>query len=304
MTPHERILLDNTKAHDFASKYLAAVDGEMFARCLMLTSAMQKFQEFLHLPASASQLKALFDMALTVVTLVQPELFFTVFLREEEQAVKVALTISEATGSKAAKAIKTAEKVRERAEKVKGAVEKYDAHKEKQEKKRQPAEAAENLKKLDSSKEPVKQMLAAYQKAQGIWSGALDVLDQELENRLNSDPNSAPPKESLEAMAQRLLKLPATLSEDELEQIESLYLWKITSSWVTNNVTVVTDFLGHVTFDGINDTQMETLQEWFGFDAKRGRIFYEAYAFPQYPYLTLTRLGAKEKKGPAPSRVA
>src|SRR5579863_8904064 len=100
MTPHERIFVDNQKAHDYASKYLAALDGEMFARCQMLTSAMSKFGEFLHLPESNSKLKAFFETALTVLSLVQPEVFFVKILGEEEKAVKVALTIGEATGSK------------------------------------------------------------------------------------------------------------------------------------------------------------------------------------------------------------
>jgi hypothetical protein len=295
MTPHDKIFVDSLKAHDYASKYLAALDGQMFARCATLTSAMQKFEEFLNLPAKSSQLRAIFDLALTALSFVQPEVFFVKFLGEEEKAVKVALAIGEAAGSKSAKAIKIAGKVGEGAEKVKAGMEKYDAYQEKREKKRQAPEAAEKLERLDSSNAPVKQMLAAYQKAQGIWSGALDALDNELEKRLNADPKDPPPKESLEAMAQRLLNIPEPFTGDELDQLETLYLWKIVSKWAPNVTVVTQERIGDrptVSYEGINDSQLDTLQEWFGFDAKRGKIFYEPPAFPQYPSLTLNRLGA------------
>ncbi len=68
MTPHDRIWVDNQRAHDHASKYLAAVDAQMFARCLSLTTAMQKFGEFLHLPESTSKLMLYFEAALTMLS--------------------------------------------------------------------------------------------------------------------------------------------------------------------------------------------------------------------------------------------
>jgi hypothetical protein len=302
MTPHDRIFLDNQRAHDYASKYLAALDGEMFARCFMFTSAMQKFAEFLHLPEADSKLKRIFETALTLLAAVQPELFFVKFLGEEEKAVKVALAIGEATGSKGAKAIIIAGKVGEGAEKLKGGVEKYDAYKEKQEKRRQVPEAAAKLKQLDAGKKPVLQMLAAYSKAQGIWSDAIDALDKELENRLNADLKAPPPKESLEAMAQRLLKIPEPFTPDELEQLETGILWQIATAWARSSVTIVETrtvnnayAANTVEYEGVNETQRDTLQDWFGFDAKRGKNFYQAPTLPQYPKLTLTRLGAQTK---------
>src|SRR5262245_9312288 len=135
MTKEEiKILEDNQDAHSYASKYLAAVDLEMFARGQILTAAMQMFTKFLDLPETSSKLKAYFDVAITALALVQPELFLVKFLGEEARAVTLALTIAEATGSKAAKAVKIAGKIGEGAEKIKGAKEKYDAYQDKKEK--------------------------------------------------------------------------------------------------------------------------------------------------------------------------
>ncbi len=302
LSAHDAIFVDNQKAHDYAMKYLAAIDKEMFARSLKFTTAMHKFGEFLHLPESSSKLGAFIDSALSVLVLVQPELFLVKFLAEEEKAVKVALAIAEATGSKTAKLIKAGQKVGELAEKAKGIKEKIDAYQEKKEKKREAPEASERLKQLAESGKPAEMMLAAYEKAQGIWSDALDALDKELENRL--DAKAAPATESLEAMARRLLKFPDPLGVEELEQIETAYLWELVSAWAKANVTLVDippapqfGYPGGMDYKGINDTQRDTVQEWFGLRTKRGRIFNR----PVGPivWTTLALLGAKiEKRKP------
>ncbi len=176
-------------------------------------------------------------------------------------------------------------------------MEKYDAHQEKQEKMSRAPEAAAKLKQLDAAKKPVQQMLEAYKRAQGIWSGALDALDKELAKRLDADPKAAAPKESLEAMAKRVLKSPEPFTEAELDQVETLYLWKITNAWVRDEVTIVLQMYEpsglYVRFDGINDTQLDTLQEWFGPETCRGKVFYEAPSLSGYPRLLLMRLEAK-----------
>jgi outer membrane murein-binding lipoprotein Lpp len=299
ISAHDAIFVDNQKAHDYAMKYLAAIDKEMFARSLKFTTAMHRFSEFLHLPESSSKLGAFIDTALSVLVLVQPELFLVKFFAEEEKAVKLALTIAEATGSKAAKAVKIGQKVSEVAEKVKGVKEKVDGFKEKQAKKREAPEASERLKQLAESGKPAEMMMAAYEKAQRVWSDALDTLDKELENRL--DDKAGASKESLEAIARRLLRFPDPLGVEELEQIETALLWELVSAWAKANVTLIDippspgiGYLGGMDYKGINDTQRETLQEWFGFRTKRGTIFNKP-AFPN-EWTTLVLLGAKIEK--------
>ena len=101
-------------------------------------------------------------------------------------------------------------------------------------------------------------------------------------------------------MAHRLLKVPEPFSPDELEQLETSILWQLATAWARAYVKIVEKrtvnnayAANTVEFEGINDTQRDTLQDWFGFEAKRGRNFYQAPTLPQYPKLTLTRLGAR-----------
>jgi hypothetical protein len=298
MTTDEReILKDNQHARSHADKYLAAVDLEMFARGQMLTAAMDMFSKFLDLPETSSKLKAFFETALNALALVQPELFLVKFLGEEAKAVDLALTIAEATGSKAAKAVRIAGKVSQAAEKVKGVKEKYDGYQDRQEKKKQAPEAAEKLGQLDASLEPIIRLVDSYARAQDIWSKAIDTLDKEFDNRL--DGAGGPPKETMEAMARRLLRLPERLGKDELVQLRTAYLWELVSAWAKSSVTIVDippayGYVGGYEYKGINNTQRDTVMEWFGFGAKRGRIYYK----PAFLFLSMTLglLGAKTEK--------
>jgi len=286
-TPHDAaILVDNQRAHDHALKYLGAVSSELYARGLILTSAMQKFAKFVDLPESNSKFAAILDLAFTALSLVQPEFFLAKLLGEEEKAVGLALEISAQAGGKGAKIVKGIEKTREIGEKAAKAKEKVVSITEKIDKVREAPEGVSPLGKLDASKGPIKDLIKAYNKALGVWSKALDTLDNELESRLSD--SASPGKEPMLVLAKRLLAPPQPFTDNELDQIERLYLWHMIRIWAQRNVVIVattTHTVGGGVMNvptpdyktdqikGMTDTQKDTIFELFGMFVPRGRIF-------------------------------
>jgi hypothetical protein len=270
-------------------KYYAAAANELYARGLILTSAMQKFAKFLDLPESSSRLAAIFDVAFSLLSLVQPELLIGKLFMEEEKAVTLALSIAEAAGDRRVKALRAAQKVGGAVEKGVKARDTVTAIAEKAAKTEPPPEGVSLLSKLDASKKPIYDLIESSKKMENVWSKALDTLDLELENRL-SDLNSQP-SESLLALAQRLLVLPKQLTRSELAQVELLYLYYMIGSYVKSDVVVVettrviqimrattqTNQRGSTTWSivGLTDTQQDTIVALFGPGAARGKIFWQ-----------------------------
>src|SRR5262249_37714400 len=150
---------------------------------------------FVDLPESSSKFAAMLDLAFTALSFVQPDFFLAKLLAEEEKAVTLALEISAQAGTKGAKIVKGIEKTREIGEKVGKAKEKIVSVREKIEKVREEPPGVSPLGKLDASKGPIKELINAYNTALGVWSKALDTLDNELENRLGD--SGSPAKEPM-----------------------------------------------------------------------------------------------------------
>ena len=142
---------------------------------------------------------------------------------------------------------------------------------------------------------PVAELIRSSRVAREVWRKGIDLLDTEFENRVN---NPAPhPRESLVALITRLLPLPKCLTDDELDEFEELYLWKMIGQYVHLNVVVKDPILlqggrlGGPSVCGLNDSQVETVLDLFGPEATRGKIFSAG------PYkdvsLALVALGAK-----------
>ncbi len=284
MSNYEKTLQsDRDATFVITGKYKGAIDLEMFSRCLKLTEAMNDFREFLHLPESSSRLKAWVEAGLAVLTLLQPEVFLVRFLGEEEQAVQSALEAKTTTG----KLLRVAEKSREVAEKGKGGMEKYDQHQEKKEKRSQAPEATGKMAQLDSSKAPVEQMLDSYGKALEILDKANEALHKEYDKRLRAQ--SGRYNESLTDMAKRLLRIPQPFTAGQLAQLKTLYLWQLCSQWARNSEDVAIVGGGNI-LKGVNDTQEDTLLNWFGMYAPRGTLFNQG-AFTAHDILE--KLGAR-----------
>ncbi|MBN9063145.1 MAG: hypothetical protein BGP06_12625 [Rhizobiales bacterium 65-9] len=284
------VLSDNQRAQNVAAKYMQAVNGELYARGLIFTNAMQKFAKFLELEAIPPWYTPYLALASIALSVAQPELFLATFLKEKKEAVTLALTISAAAGSKTAKAAQTVQAVRDAAAKGKEVAGKvkdvYDGAKGAKEavgKIADPetAPGADDLRKLDASKGVVTQLIAASRATFKIWSDALDALANEFENRLN-DPGKSR-SETLEQMASRLLAKPVQLSVSELDEVELLFLYEMIKVYVSNVVTVnieVEDWtddggarIENVRYDGLNNNQIATIRSLFGSGVKRGNIF-------------------------------
>ena len=140
-------------------------------------------------------------------------------------------------------------------------------------------EGMKELEKLDVSKKPIQELVDGARQAVKVWDDVLDTLVKEKYNRLR-DPKT-PSKEPMLALAKRLLPRIQIFTDEELDQIELLYLWQMIGSYVKNNVSVVehVDQYGRgkrVEILGLNNTQQDTICNLFGFQAKRGRYFYTA----------------------------
>lgn len=312
-SPHEQALLsDNQKAHDEAYKFKAAVDAELYARGLEFSVALQKFATFLGLKdTSSSNLGSFVSLAATALTLAQPELFLIKFLGERKEAITLALTIANAAGSKTAKVIQGVEKIREGighvqevGGKVKGVYDKAKDVKENVEKIAEGSSGSSgssDLTKLDAG-DAIKRLLVEQSRfAFRIWESALGALNKHFELRL-ADP-AKPQPETLESLAKRLLPPPRNLSEEELKEVQLVYLYEMIRAYAKTR-TVSLDW-NDWTSDGgrkvlfrvkmdINDNQRDTIKDKFGPNAKRGRI----YTYPPVYDVgnALIEWGAKKKE--------
>jgi len=282
------IVLDNNRAHDYAMEYIVAVDGELFARALKLTSAMQKFAKFLDLPECDSKVGHICEVAFGVICVLQPEFALAPFLGKSSEAVGRALE-----GAKAeSKLAKIAMKAKETGEKIKTVTELAGNVKEATS---DEPRGISQLKNLDASRRPVAELIKSSRLAREVWRKGLDLIDTEFENRVNNPAQH--PKESLAAMIARLLPLPKCLTDDELDEFEELYLWKMIGQYVQLNVVVRDPIrvqggpLGRPSVDGLNDNQIETVLDLFGPEATRGKIF-SSGPYRDAP-LALVALGAK-----------
>jgi hypothetical protein len=278
--PKDAIHVDKEMARDVTDGYIQIVNAELFARASHLNIATQRFATFLGLKELPSKFKAVLSIAGTLLPMVAPELFMAKWLQQSEEEVKRALVVASALGNKGARAVNAINKGKEIVGKVVESSEKSTARAEALAKIQQDAGVAD-LKKMDAIEEVANKLIETSNRSYAIWRMTLSVLTLEYQNRLENSAH--PSKESLEAMATRLLPLPDRLSKDELLEAETLYLYEIIARWASANV-VITDDIEDWTSDGgdivhnihrrgLNDNQEETIMDLFGTSAPRGRIF-------------------------------
>ncbi len=293
----DEINIDKDAANDIAKDWLRHAVIELNAQVLMLTSATNKFRDFVDLPPPqvTSVWAQVFQTLIGVGSLVFPALGLLKFLKTEEELVKAeaALQVAAKLGSKQAKAIqlgrKAAEfnenvikKAKESLEKIKG--EKKGEKGKEGEKKGGtglPPEVDAILAKADATRGPIRQLLASAAKAGDLWRHALDVLHEAYANRVRD--TGAPQKESLSKMAERLLKDPPSSTPDELDQFERRYLWEMIKRWMQGGAVKIVktqiiidgkpDRHPSEKIVGLNDNQKRALVEFFGPGVPRDNIF-------------------------------
>jgi len=181
----------------------------------MITSAMERFSQFLGLPASSSIWGSIFDAAFSIVATAMPILKLTNVLKVAEEAVEAAKKGNEAV-SKLHRAVVTANKVSERMEaidKVRETVKKGSEMYEQHEKPDEATEALTEVQDLDPKRQALKDLIESAQKLNEIWELALDVLDERL--RINLAYPSAR-KGTLVELAHSMLILPAPVTSGTL----------------------------------------------------------------------------------------
>jgi hypothetical protein len=283
MSQAERsIIEDNNAANRVAAAYMQAVNDEVLARGQHLALAEQKFSSFLGLKELPSKFEFYCTLAATFLPILSPELFMAKWLDQSEEAVKRALVLSSALGNKKAQAVQLIQGGKELAAKIGETNEKYKGLKENGTK-LDEAPGTRQIAQLDAAGVAVNQLIGCSRRAFEVWKNATLALQLEFNNRLEHAGRAH--SETLEKMATRLLPEPPELTEDELQQIQTLYLYQIIAAWASQNLTLTDDvddwtlsnsgtgIFHAVHRHGLNDNQEETLMNWFGVGARRGTIF-------------------------------
>lgn len=271
------VLADNNWAMLYVFKYMGAFAAELNARGLMITQAIARFNTFLDLPSNSNNFGAVLDFAFALLAAAVPVLRLTGLLARMEKNATLALEIAKnepqwlryapvmnpAAAQVVVRIAPTGEVV-ERMKKVndvrsKGvAVFKNDP------------DGFSALKKLDSTKGPIRELVAYANSSMSTFNKVLDVLGKEVENRLRHPELKY--KESVLDMAKRLLEMPERLNESDLDEIELAYLWFMIGRWAKENAKYL-DASVYSDVKGINDAQKVAILQLFGPGAKRGRHF-------------------------------
>jgi hypothetical protein len=279
LTPEETLAIDHQKARDHAENYITVIQNQITSRGLILAGAIQEFNEFRNLPASTNLGAAIWDFAFELISKAVPALKIGEFIKKQHEIASVALKAAEAFGQQARRADKVVKnvtgaaqilgKVAERLNDAKGIKEKGDKVFE------TPKSLAEH-----ASRKPIKELIAELKQAQEMWNTAIKAERAEWENRLADNPGQWG---SLEDNIKAMLPEPPLLSEKELDEVWTLYLYQMIGIWAgpQKNVKIVetsTDygygqFITTRSVDGLNDTQEGQILEWFGPKAPRGRFY-------------------------------
>jgi hypothetical protein len=279
-TAEKLIIEDNNLANRATAIYMQGVNDEMFARGHHLVIAVTKFSTFLGLKELPKKFDIYLSLAASFLPMVCPELFLAKWLGDSEEAVKRALAVSSALGDKRAKAVNLVQKGKEAATKVAEMNERRKGRAENLAK-LEEMPGAKQIAQLDAAEVVVNELIGVSRRAFAVWQDATLAVATEFSKRLDNPQHKT--SESLESMAKRLLPLPPALTNDELQQVEKVYLYQIIASWAGANITLdddVDDWTAdggekqhHVHRHGLNDNQAETLVAWFGVQAPRGKIF-------------------------------
>jgi hypothetical protein len=291
------IVGDYNLAHDYAQNYMDGCLLQMSARATMIQTATQKFVAFLKLPEKTSSVGAIWDIAFASLSVLVPALGIG---RELEESAK-AIEIAAALGDKRAKALKLLVASAEIVKKLNEGKESINKIRETGEKLMDPPEGMKELEKLDASKKSIRDLQNSGYKALALKEAVLSMLNFEEQIRL-SDAKTGNP-ESMLALAKKLVPKVPVLEDEDLDQIELMYLWLMISSYAKANVQIVStttsgpfgNYGTGKTISGLNDNQEETLIELFGLSAKRSQYFFMPPATDIYVLLSMWGVSTRKE---------
>lgn len=285
------IYKDHERAQTYHIGYLADMNGEFYYRGLILTGAMNKYNTFLGLPLGDSRGSAMWDFAFNLLAMAVPLLRIGKFVTDLQKSSSVALAMATLAGKKAkmAKVVNVvaggASKAGKGADKINDAKDKIQKITDPAAKLAPPTPRGE-VERLDVSKRIIADLIADSKKATASYKDAIEAELLEFENRLDGMAPSGPG--SLDSFIRTALPPVPVTSEEELDQIGTLYLWTMIGQYCVQNVQIVqtttisdihtvgrTQVHSHTTTKivGLNNTQQAELVELFGLTKKRGRWF-------------------------------
>lgn len=314
-----RLISDHESAQTYGNQYLGEMNNALFARGQILNLAMEGFNEFLKLPKTDSKYAAIWDFAFNALAMAVPALRLTQFIDRQHIAANAAYEIAKAVGDRATKAkavkvittgLKQGGKVANKINDIKGKVGGITESGGKVMEEDKGQEAKSDLsKRLDASRKVVRDLIKDGDKALESWKKALSAELQTFQNRLSGAEKT--PGESLRKYIERLLEAIPKLTDEELDQVETKFLWLMLVAYCRSNVQIVETT--HITqvhtiggsrdypegttlsITGLNNTQQNTLVEWFGKSVKRGKHFSEPVISDAYDFLRLAKSTVTQK---------
>jgi hypothetical protein len=268
----------------YAQKYGEHFFVDLNAKGLMLTHAIIRFASFLELPETSSELGPYLDAGFSILVTIVPTMKFLGVIQKLDQEATVALAVAKAAENADPSFVPLS--IRATAQVVKALPRAGDAvdvakkvndakSKAMQVLKDQPER--NNLNKLDATKGPIKDLVNSADLAMKVFDTAMDTIIQEFKNRLAD--LSATPKEQLVDIVTRLLPPRAYLTSDDLDQVETSYLWELIKNYAkTEPVTIVQTTYVNAFMNstnpgeviGLNDSQKRAVLKMFGPDMQRG----------------------------------
>jgi len=281
-TKEEALMIDHDAAKEYASSYIDDIRDQIIARGLILNGAIQEFNSFLNLPASSNLGAAIWDFAFGLLSTAVPALRLGEFIKTQHERAKVALNAAEIFAQKA-KGVDKAKKAVTGALQTGGAIAKHvDDAKGLYEKAEKISKPEESLIE-HASRKPIFKLIEELNSAKKMYKDAVKTERQEWINYVDDVVEYSPSKYgALEKKTKELLpSLPATLSDSDLKEIWTLYLFIMIVEHCKRNLKwkeTITDYgygqlVREVTLEGLNDTQIKQILDWFGPKAKRSKYF-------------------------------
>jgi len=258
------LLTDNNTTTGYVIKYLNRLDADYTAKELVLQESIRDFNEFKSLPPKSNKYIAIWDTAWAVVAVAVPAMRLLPAIQKLEKAAAIEMASAKAFMKTPKLTARIATAVVKR-HNVADVIVKANNIRDKSKK----VEDVRTTVPVDTSRSPIKDLIKESNEAHKALEGVINTLDVEFAARIHSVLYKVPyqTKETLEAMAKRLMPPLDYFDDVQVEQLGRLYLWNILGEYAKRNVAIVTmryrtgDAVG---IDGFNDSQQEQIMEWFG----------------------------------------
>jgi hypothetical protein len=258
------LLTDESDTTGYVIKYVNELNAQYIAKQLILQEAMSDFNDLMKLPPKSNKYIAVWDAAWSGVALVVPGLRLIPALSKLEKAAAIEMTAAKAfmktpklvarittatvKGHNAADVIAKANNLRDKVMKA------SDVH---------------TRVNVDKTSSAIRYLIDESKVAHQLVDQAIDSLEAEFAARLHGLLFKIPYQTagSLADEAKAMLPQLGYMDDSELEQLRRFFLWKIISEYARRNVFIVktTYRTGIGTgIDGLNDSQIEQIEEWFG----------------------------------------